>query len=222
MSKQARKGPRGSTLIEVMAAGAILAVSTLGALAALSGASSDLRQGQVRQSNSQLLSQGSQSLVIQDKNAFISGPVQALYAGAPPLASTLTAFKGYGGTAALDSLPWCNSTACTAPWKRDPSLNAGSVALSYFIVGVNGSIVPTTTPTWCGDPAGGLSYSCREIAVINEGPWAPQCTGASPTICPTNTAVTIGTRYSVWTRVRKASAPTSSVITTRDQFVTVP
>jgi hypothetical protein len=204
-----------------MAAGVILAVSTLGALAALSAASSDLRQGQVRQNNSQLLAQQSQSLVLMDKTKFIND-MTVVYGGTLPTNSSLSStYKPYGGTTDLDAAAWCTSGSCTGPWKRDPSLNAGGVALAYFTVGVNGAIAPTTTPTWCGDPAGGLSYSCREVAVVNEGAWAPSCPGTA-VVCPVTSTATIGTRYSVWTRVRKSTSPLSSVITTRDQFVTVP
>ncbi|MFZ5440912.1 MAG: hypothetical protein ACOZQL_12955 [Myxococcota bacterium] len=140
--------PRGTSMIEVMVAGAVLLVGLVGVLAALQRAAVEARLGQNRQQKVMLADAVLQRIRLQDKNTFFN-PVPAL-----PAQPAFDITKVQPGA---------------SPWKLDPTSNLDPMDLSmgaFFRILPDGTITPVS-PASIGNPANcgavPVGYVCREV-----------------------------------------------------------
>lgn len=143
-SSHATKAQRGSSLIEVFVALAILALAASGALSGLVAANNDLRQGQLRQYKMALVDATMQRMLLSDKTQ--------LRASAVPLPATPPIQLGIGAN----------------PWAPDatPAIAGDLSTGAYFRVLPNGTIshitsVPPGTP--CNSATLPEGSYCREV-----------------------------------------------------------
>jgi prepilin-type N-terminal cleavage/methylation domain-containing protein len=196
------KTPRpasGFTLIETLIALTVLAIASVGALAAIGASQRQIKDGQTRQYREVLLDATAQRWEVASKlgaSAIFNGNGQNL----TPKAI---------GTACPGGTP-CNQMAI-GTWDVDPTTpifdpNTNFADLStgaYYMVNSNGTLVQLTAITSPAVPAGTLCGSgvlpansyCREVLVTAACSPPFPCAGATPT--PIVTA-TPGAPWTVW------------------------
>jgi hypothetical protein len=184
--------------MEVMIALAVVAVGSVGALAALLHAGENLREGQLRQSKMLLIDAKAQRLTLLNKTSLQSGGAGMVPVPQPePLPGLKEAAAGAGSWIVDPSAP--SVIAGTTDGVAD--LGTGA----YFLLEGSGRIRYATVDagTACEDvPA---NYYCREILVTQGLPVAVGAVKAGGTDLGDNAAIIAGTSrsYTVWTRVSK-------------------
>jgi prepilin-type N-terminal cleavage/methylation domain-containing protein len=140
---------RGFSLVETMIALAILATGATAALVALSSATRDAAEGQLRQFRTALVDASASRFRLMDK-ALLAARVQP---GEP---------LSFAAAAALPP--------GTAPWVTDPTPDSRADLSSgaFFTITGNGDIAPVTSVpkgTACGSAAQPAGTYCREVLV---------------------------------------------------------
>lgn len=185
-SSNAMKAQRGSSLLEVIVALAILALAASGALSGLLTANKDLRQGQLRQYKMALVDATMQRMLLADKTQ--------LQARAVALPATPPA------QLAIGAAPWGPDTTSVVPG----DLSTGA----YFWVRPDGEITQITgipAGTKCNAAALPEGSYCREVLLTTGMPVA---LGTHSAVLPT-TALPL----TYWVRVaRKGEVPITAVV----------
>jgi len=185
----------GFTLIEVMAAMAVLAFAALGAFAGVNYARQELNEGQIRQFKMVLLDAKVQRLLGGGKQSISSSGFDSLLP--LPIPSTPPA------NVAIGASPWVPDN--TTPVPGDLSTGA------YFKIRADGTLVADTSVpagTACNSSAIPIGTYCREVLMTNGTPGG---TSSFPTNGVSPVTLQGGTAVSYWTRISRmmASGPES-------------
>ncbi|QSQ19857.1 prepilin-type N-terminal cleavage/methylation domain-containing protein [Pyxidicoccus parkwayensis] len=192
-SHASRRGARGSSILEVLIAMAVLAMAATGAVAGMLSASRNVRDGQLYQGKRLLAEARTQRLWLADKAALVRNAVA--YPAMKP-----------------EKIP-----VGTAPWTVDntPAVVGDPGSGAYFELDATGTLKPATgiaPGTACNDTAVPNGTYCREV-LVTQGLKGGVLPAPGSVLPPGASAVT------VWTRVWRKGEDASSAVVHSEVFV---